>query len=73
MLEVAGFTVYDLGTNVPYQAFVDELIRTEAELVGISAMMTTTMMGMKKVIQLVREAKPEVGILIGGAPVSRKW
>jgi methanogenic corrinoid protein MtbC1 len=72
MLEISGFTVYDLGTNVPYQLFVDELVRTEAELVGISAMMTTTMMGMKKVIQLVREARPEVGILIGGAPVSRE-
>lgn len=73
MLEIAGFTVYDLGTNVPYQTFVDELIRTEADVVGISAMMTTTMMGMKKVIQLVREAKPEVGILIGGRLSPRKW
>ncbi len=72
MLEIAGFTVYDLGTNVPYQTFVDELLRTEADVVGISAMMTTTMMGMKKVIQLVRDAKPEVAILIGGAPVSKE-
>jgi methanogenic corrinoid protein MtbC1 len=72
MLDISGFTVYDLGTNVPYQAYVDELIRTDADIVGISAMMTTTMMGMKKVIQMVKEVKPDVGILIGGAPVTKE-
>ncbi len=70
MLEIAGFTVYDLGVNVPYQTFVDEAARTGADIVGISAMMTTTMMGMKKVIQILREARPEVRVLIGGAPVT---
>ncbi|MCE5335726.1 MAG: cobalamin-dependent protein [Desulfobacteraceae bacterium] len=70
MLEIAGFTVYDLGVNVAHQTFVDEAARTGADVVGISAMMTTTMMGMKKVIQILREARPEVRILIGGAPVT---
>lgn len=72
MLEIAGFTVYDLGNNVPYQTFVDEAIRNDADVVGISAMMTTTMMGMKKVIQMVKEAKPGIGVLIGGAPVTKE-
>lgn len=70
MLEVGGFTVHDLGVNVPHEKFVEEAVRTGADLVGISAMMTTTMMGMKKVIALLRQANPKVGVLIGGAPVT---
>jgi methanogenic corrinoid protein MtbC1 len=72
MLEIGGFTVFDLGNNVPHDRFVDEMIRTDADLVGISAMMTTTMMAMKGLIQKVKQAKPGVGVLIGGAPITRE-
>jgi methanogenic corrinoid protein MtbC1 len=72
MLEIGGFTVFDLGNNVPHDRFVDEMIRTNADLVGISAMMTTTMMAMKGLIQKVKQAKPGVGVLIGGAPITRE-
>jgi methanogenic corrinoid protein MtbC1 len=71
MLEIGGFTVHDLGTNVPHEKFVDELLRCDADLIGLSAMMTTSMMGMKTVIQKVKAAKSNVGVLIGGAPVNR--
>lgn len=71
MLEIAGFTVHDLGANVPHQKVVDEVTRVGADLLGISAMMTTTMMGMKTLIPMVRGAKPGVGVLIGGAPVTK--
>lgn len=77
MFDVAGFTVYDLGKDVPLDKFVDEQMKTESDLVCLSAMMTTTMVGMKKVIDDLRAKNPNVKIMIGGAPVSadvaEKW
>jgi len=70
MLEVDGFTVHDIGVNVEHERFVETLEQTNAQLVGISAMMTTTMMGMKQLIPKLRDSRPNVGILIGGAPVT---
>jgi methanogenic corrinoid protein MtbC1 len=71
MFEVNGYTVYDLGRDVPLHMFLEEQRRTESDLVALSAMMTTTMMGMKKVITMIKENSPQAGILIGGAPVTR--
>jgi len=77
MFDVAGFNVYDLGRDVPLDKFVEEQIRTDSDLVCLSAMMTTTMTGMKKVIDDLRTKNPNVKIMIGGAPVSadiaEKW
>lgn len=77
MFDVAGFTVYDLGRDVPLDKFVAEQMRTDSDLVCLSAMMTTTMVGMKKVIDDLRAKNPAVKIMIGGAPVSQdiaqKW
>jgi len=70
MLDVAGFTVHDLGQDVPPDAFVDEQVKTGAQLVCLSTMMTTTMMGMKKVIEMIRAKDPDVKIMIGGAPIT---
>jgi corrinoid protein of di/trimethylamine methyltransferase len=69
MFDVAGFTVYDLGRDVPLDKFVEEQLRTDSDLVCLSAMMTTTMVGMKKVIEDLRNRNPNVKIMIGGAPV----
>ena len=71
MFEVAGFTVHDLGRDVPLEKFVEEQIRTDSEIVALSAMMTTTMMGMKKAIQMIKEKNPDVAIMLGGAPLTR--
>lgn len=71
MFEVAGFTVHDLGRDVPLERFVEEQIRTDSEIVALSAMMTTTMLGMKKVIEMIKEKNPNVAIMLGGAPVTR--
>ena len=77
MFDVAGFTVYDLGRDVPLDKFVQEQLKTDSDLVCLSAMMTTTMVGMKKVIDDIKAKNPNVKIMIGGAPVSRdvadKW
>lgn len=70
MFEVAGFTVHDLGRDVPLEKFVEEQLRTDSEIVALSAMMTTTMMGMEKVIQMIKEKNPDVAIMLGGAPVT---
>jgi methanogenic corrinoid protein MtbC1 len=77
MFDVAGFTVYDLGRDVPLDNFVAEQMRTDSDLVCLSAMMTTTMVGMKKVIDDLKAKNPNVRIMIGGSPVSQevaeKW
>jgi corrinoid protein of di/trimethylamine methyltransferase len=70
MFEVAGFTVHDLGRDVPLEKFVEEQLKTDSEIVALSAMMTTTMMGMKKVIQMIKDKNPKVQIMLGGAPVT---
>lgn len=71
MFDVGGFTVHDLGRDVPLENFVEEQLRTDSEIVAMSAMMTTTMLGMKKVIQLIKEKNPDVAIMLGGAPVTK--
>lgn len=77
MFDVAGFTVYDLGRDVPLDQFVEEQLRTDSELVCLSAMMTTSMIGMPKVIEKIKEKNPNCMIMIGGAPTSKeladKW
>lgn len=70
MFEVAGWTVYDLGKDVPLDKFVEEQIRTESNVVGISALMTTSMLNMPEVIKRLRAKNPKVRIMIGGAPVN---
>jgi corrinoid protein of di/trimethylamine methyltransferase len=71
MFDVAGWEVYDLGRDVPLENFVKEQMRTDSEVVAMSAMMTTTMLGMKKVIKMIKEKNPNVMIMLGGAPVTK--
>jgi corrinoid protein of di/trimethylamine methyltransferase len=71
MFEVGGFEVHDLGRDVPLEKFVEEQIKTDSEIVAMSAMMTTTMMGMKKAVQMIKEKNPDVAIMLGGAPVTK--
>jgi len=71
MFDVGGFTVHDLGRDVPLEKFAEEQLRTDSEIVALSAMMTTTMMGMKKVIAMIKEKNPNVAIMLGGAPVTK--
>src|SRR4030067_2515453 len=77
MFDVAGFTVYDLGRGGPLDKFVEEQLRTDSDLVCLSAMMTTSMAGIEKIIDNLKAKNPNVKIMIGGAPVSQdiaeKW
>ena len=71
MFEVASFTVHDLGRDVPLEKFVEEQMRIDCDIVALSVMMTTTMMGMKKVVQMIKEKNPDVAIMLGSAPVTK--
>ena len=70
MFEAAGWTVYDLGRDVKAERFVEEQVRTGAEVVALSSLVTTTMLGMPKVIQMLRAKAPKVRIIVGGAPLN---
>lgn len=72
IFESAGWTVHDLGRDVPITKFVEEQLRTDSDIVMLSAMMTTSMVGMKKLIPMIKEKNPHVQIMIGGAPISEK-
>ena len=68
MFDVGGFEVHDLGRDVPLEKFVEEQLKTDAAIGAMSAMMTTTMVGMKKVIEMIKAKNPNVAIMLGGAP-----
>jgi corrinoid protein of di/trimethylamine methyltransferase len=70
MFDVAGFNVHDLGVDVSPEKFVEEQVSTDADLICLSTMMTTTMMGMQKIIESTRAKNPNVKIMIGGAPIN---
>lgn len=71
MLETAGFNVIDLGINVSSQKFLDTLLEhPDTSVLGISSLLTTTMINIKKTIDLVREANQKVKIIVGGAAVT---
>ncbi|MBR2466629.1 MAG: homocysteine S-methyltransferase family protein [Clostridia bacterium] len=67
ILESHGFRVYDLGRNVPAEKILDKVKETGARLVGLSALMTTTVPAMEKTIKLLREKAPFVKVTVGGA------
>jgi len=75
MLKGAGFDVVDLGKDVPAETFVQTARREEAEVVGMSALLTTTMPVMKKVVELLKEEglSESVKTVVGGAPISNEY
>jgi corrinoid protein of di/trimethylamine methyltransferase len=75
MLSANGFKVHDLGVDVPTAKFVEKVKETGANLVGLSALLTTTMTVQKQVIEALSEAglRQGVKVMVGGAPVTRSW
>lgn len=67
LLENYGYEVIDLGKDVPYQAVVDAVIKYDAKLVGLSALMTTTLVSMKETIELIHSNGLDCKIMVGGA------
>ena len=75
MLEGCGFEVINIGIDVPAETFVEEVRKTDADILCMSALLTTTMTYMKDVIDAIKEAglRDKVKIMVGGAPVSQNF
>jgi len=75
LLSVNGFEVFDLGVDVLDETFIAEVKETDADILGMSALLTTTMPAQGRVIQALEEAgiRNEVKVIVGGAPVTQSW
>ena len=73
LLENYGFNVSDLGKDVPPEVIVDETVRLHAPLVGLSALMTTTVPAMEETIRQLREKAPWAKVVVGGAVMTREY
>jgi 5-methyltetrahydrofolate--homocysteine methyltransferase len=73
MWKGGGIEVIDLGVNVPPQKFVDAAVEHDAHLIGVSALLTTTMPNMRAVVEAVRAANLATKVVIGGAPVTPEF
>ena len=73
VLESHGWEVVDLGKNVEAEAIVKAAEKEKAPIIGLSALMTTTMLEMEKVIQINRARNSSIKIIVGGAPVTQKF
>ncbi|UQZ88679.1 cobalamin-binding protein [Deltaproteobacteria bacterium Smac51] len=73
MLEGGGFEVFDLGVDVEPKTFVDAVKQHNAKIVGLSALLTTTMPAMEETVGALKEAGLNVKVMIGGAPVTQAY
>lgn len=73
LLENYGYDVIDLGKDVPPEAVVDKVIETHAPLVGLSALMTTTVVSMEETIKKLHESAPWCKIMVGGAVLTQEY
>jgi len=75
MLTANGFEVHDLGVDVAPERFVEKAKEVDATMVGVSALLTTTMTGQRAVVQALADAglREQVKVIVGGAPVTKAW
>ncbi len=73
LLENYGFDVIDLGKDVPVSVIVDKVEKDDIKLLGLSALMTTTVVNMEKTIKEVRKVKPDCKIMVGGAVLNEDY
>ena len=75
MLSASGFQVFDLGVDVSFEDFALKAQELHADIVGLSALLTTTMTGQKGVVEALQRhgLRPRVKVMIGGAPVTQSW
>ncbi|NTW42925.1 MAG: cobalamin-binding protein [Anaerolineaceae bacterium] len=75
MLEGSGFQIFDLGTDVSPEKFLDAINTHKPDIVGMSALLTTTMVNMEKTMQFLEEngVRKGIKVIIGGAPISQKY
>jgi len=75
MLSAAGFQVYDLGVDVPVTKLVEKAREVSADIIGVSALLTTTMVRQRDVVEALDDMgmRPRVKVMVGGAPVTQEW
>jgi corrinoid protein of di/trimethylamine methyltransferase len=73
MLRGAGYRIIDLGRDVPIERFIDACRESDADIVGVSALMTTTLWGQKAVADGIRDEGLRTSTLFGGAPCNQRW
>ena len=75
MMEGAGMQVYDVGVDISPEKFVEAVKENKPQFVGMSALLTTTMPGMRETLEALEEAglRGDVKVLVGGAPVTQKF
>lgn len=73
MLENYGYDVIDLGKDVPPETIVDTAVKEDIKLIGLSALMTTTVVSMEETIKLLREKKPDTKVVVGGAVMTQEY
>jgi methanogenic corrinoid protein MtbC1 len=73
MVEGGGWTIVDLGVDVGSDRFIETLKNNPGAIVGLSALLTTTMVNMGEIVSTIKKQSPETRILIGGAPVNMEF
>jgi 5-methyltetrahydrofolate--homocysteine methyltransferase len=73
MLEGAGFEIIDLGVDVPVRKIIETYLKEHADLIGISTLLTTTMMALEDAIKIIRENTPKAKVMVGGAPLTKEF
>jgi len=73
MLKGAGFEVADIGVDITPEKFIEQAKATDAQLIGMSALLTTTMPAMEKTLKAMRDAGVSAKIVVGGAPVTQAY
>lgn len=73
MVEGSGYEVIDLGTDVKAEQFLTEAQKHPGSVVGLSALLTTTMVNMEKIVKTIKDTDPQTKVCIGGAPVTQDF
>ncbi len=73
MVEGNGFEVIDLGVDVGADKFIEEAEKHPGSTVGLSALLTTTMVNMEKIVKELKEKNPDIKVCIGGAPINQEY
>ncbi len=75
MLSAAGFQVYDLGVDVPVMKLVEKAREVDADIIGVSALLTTTMVRQRDVVEALEDMglRSKIKVMVGGAPVTSEW
>ena len=75
LLKANGFDVYDLGKDVSAEKIVEKAVEVQADVIGLSALLTTTMLVQKQVVELLKERgiREQFKVIVGGAPVTANW